>query len=219
MNQFTIYANESWCKTRDGKITHCLERDTMAFYHSDYIGRQGRHSISGTIENLICTFKNDIPPYSSQNALDDAMESLINIVVPDLYDIVCKLNTTLTVCVIPRAKVESSYNDNQKLFRQTISNSISILNDNRIIDGTRNILRHTDTATTHRFRSGHGGNGSMPYCGITNDTCTIMNVNGKNILLVDDLYTKSVNIDEDAIQALYNHGASNVYFYSIGKTI
>jgi hypothetical protein len=37
-------------------------------------------------------------------------------------------------------------------------------------------------------------------------------------LLIDDLYTKSVNIDEDWIQALYEKGAKNVIFYSVGKT-
>jgi len=34
--------------------------------------------------------------------------------------------------------------------------------------------------------------------------------------LVDDLYTKGVNIDEDAIQALLDKGAKNVVFYSVG---
>jgi phosphoribosylpyrophosphate synthetase len=59
----------------------------------------------------------------------------------------------------------------------------------------------------------------MPYPGITSDTCYISErVIGKNIILVDDLYTKTVNIDEDAIQALLDRGAESVTFYSLGKT-
>ena len=38
-------------------------------------------------------------------------------------------------------------------------------------------------------------------------------------ILIDDLYTASVNIDEDAIQALFDNGARSVIFYSLGKTI
>ena len=56
--------------------------------------------------------------------------------------------------------------------------------------------------------------------GITKATCTISNeVKGKDILLVDDLYTPELGIDDDAIQALFDHGASSVIFYSIGKTL
>ena len=43
--------------------------------------------------------------------------------------------------------------------------------------------------------------------------------NVKNILLIDDVYTKDVGIDEDAIQALFDHGAKSVIFYSVGKTL
>jgi predicted amidophosphoribosyltransferase len=42
---------------------------------------------------------------------------------------------------------------------------------------------------------------------------------GKDILLIDDVYTCSINIDEDAIQALYDNGANSVIFYAIGKTV
>ena len=60
----------------------------------------------------------------------------------------------------------------------------------------------------------------MPYAGITNDTCTLSDeIIGKDILLIDDLYTKTVNIDEDCLQALIDKGARSVYFYSIGKTV
>jgi len=67
---------------------------------------------------------------------------------------------------------------------------------------------------------GFTNDGLSPYQGITKDTCNISdNVIGKNILLIDDIYTKSVNIDEDAIQALLNKGAKLVVFYAVGRTV
>lgn len=68
-------------------------------------------------------------------------------------------------------------------------------------------------------RSGYGGDGDMPYVGITKATCKISNeVRGKDILLIDDIYTKGVNIDEDAIQALLDNSAKSVIFYAVAKT-
>lgn len=65
-----------------------------------------------------------------------------------------------------------------------------------------------------------GGAGELPYVGIAKDTCNISDdVIGQDILLIDDLYTKTVNIDEDCIQALLDKGARSVIFYSIGKTL
>ena len=67
---------------------------------------------------------------------------------------------------------------------------------------------------------GFNNDGDLPYVGITNATCNISDsVNGKDILLIDDIYTKTVNIDEDAIQALLNKGAKSVAFYAIGNTV
>jgi predicted amidophosphoribosyltransferase len=55
--------------------------------------------------------------------------------------------------------------------------------------------------------------------GKTKDTCLISNeIIGKDILLIDDIYTKSINIDEDAIQALLDKGAKSVIFYAVAKT-
>lgn len=91
---------------------------------------------------------------------------------------------------------------------------------NGFVDGTHDIIRHTDTATTHLARHGNGGLGELPYVGITKDTCNISNnIIRQDILLIDDLYTKTVNIDEDCIQALLDKGARSVIFYSIGNTL
>ena len=104
------------------------------------------------------------------------------------------------------------------MFKFTIREVISQLSE--FIDGTDFIIRHTDTRTTHRDRAGYGGNGDLPFPGITQETCTISEeVVEKNILLIDDLYTKSINIDEDVIQALLDENANTVFFYAIGRTV
>jgi hypothetical protein len=205
MQQFIIRKNEY------------LNQDILAFYHSDYSGG-GQWRIAGTIENIICTLKNDITPYSDY-VLQGAAKQLSSILLQDLPEIIRQTGLhNLTVCVIPRAKAESSYNPNQLLFKAIVRNVINPLQE--FNDGTNYIIRHTDTKTTHRAKWGYGGEGEMPYPGITTNTCTISdNVKGRNILLIDDLYTRSINIDEDAIQALLNKNAQRVIFYAIGKTI
>jgi hypothetical protein len=204
MNKFTIEPNQY------------LSKSIQAFYNSDYSGGGGRWNLDGTIENIICTLKNDITPYT-QNVLQTAVQRLSSILSTDLPEILqfTRLNS-LTVCAIPRAKV--NYNPNQLYLKSTILNVVNQLNG--FSNGIDFIIRHTDTRTTHRNRAGYGGNGNLPYPGITTETCTISNnVNGKDILLIDDLYTATVNIDEDAIQALLDKGARTVVFYAIGRTV
>ena len=95
------------------------------------------------------------------------------------------------------------------------------LGDN-FIDGTHFIIRHTNTRTTHlRIPiEGFDNDGRTPYPGITIDTCNMSDqIIGQNILLIDDIYTNNINIDEDVIQALLTNGANSVVFYAIGKTI
>lgn len=209
MNTFAIQSNEY------------LDSDIIGFYHSNYQGG-GNWRVSGTIENLICTLKNDITPYPS-HVLSSATSRLYDILNDDFLQISRNRRSIgiskLTVCVIPRAKSEDSYRANQKLFRNTVQRVVQ--NYPAIFeDGTHYIIRHTDTRTTHLARSGHGGTGDLPYQGITEETCHISEmIEGKDILLVDDLYTRTVNIDEDAIQALLENGANSVCFYAVGKTI
>jgi hypoxanthine-guanine phosphoribosyltransferase len=204
MEQFTIQQNEY------------LNRQIQGFYHADYEGGGGKWKEAGTIENIICTLKNDITPYSP-SVLQDAKQQLTKILGQDLPKIlqITEL-VNLTVCVIPRAK--ANYNANQLLFRATISEVVNHLSG--FSNGTNYIVRHTNTRTTHLNKSGNGGDGDLPYSGITNNTCSIDdNVRGKDILLIDDLYTQTINIDEDAIQALLDKGARSVVFYAVGKTM
>ncbi|WP_321317685.1 hypothetical protein [Labilibaculum sp.] len=204
MNGLTLETNEY------------LNKSIQVFYHSDYSGGCGRWKIEKTVENVICTLKNDITPYSDV-VLQKAVQHLSGILFKDLPEILQLIKLKkLTVCVIPRAKVD--YNPNQLLFKSTISNVVNQLSG--FSNGTDYLIRHTDTRTTHRNRAGYGGNGDMPYPGITIKTCTISNyIVDKDILLIDDLYTKTINIDEDAIQALLDKGARSVIFYAIGRAV
>lgn len=203
-NEFTIYAN------------NYLTSSVTAFYHADY-NSGGNWKTDGTIENMIWTLKNDASPFPYR--LPVAKQRLEQILLTDLPIIKNKLTfNNLTVCVVPRAKAESHYKKDQLLFKEIISLIVDKLPN--FIDGTKYIIRHANTRTTHLDRNGEGGDGNLPYPGITKNTCTISEqVNGKDILLIDDIYTKSVNIDEDAIQALFDNGAKSVTFYAIGKTV
>jgi len=219
MNSFTIQPEMSWFTnptTQARQQGLFLKQPIQAFCHADYSGGGGQWKIQGTIENVICTLKNDITPYTS-SVLQNASRQLANILIGDLPQILRQTGkSNLTVCVIPRAK--ANHNADQLLFKATVSDVVNRLNG--FNNGTNYIIRHTDTITTHRARWGHGGNGAMPYPGITKNTCRISDeVRDKDILLIDDLYTKSVNIDEDAIQALLDTGAKSVVFYAVGNTI
>jgi hypothetical protein len=200
MNYFTITPNEY------------LNKNIQAYYRHDYttFGTEGNPDFINHLKN---TFDS-----TSLSVLQAAVNELIKVLYEDLPEIKnLHGNTNLTVCVIPRAKAETSYSDNQKLFKRVISSVVNKIGG--LANGTNYIIRLTNTRTTHMNRSGYGGDGDMPYVGITKATCHISNeVRGKDILLIDDIYTKGVNIDEDAIQALLDNGANSVTFYSVAKT-
>lgn len=222
MNTFKIPSELSWYTsptTNARQRGQFLSQPIDAFYHSDYQGGdETQRNTIGTVENVICTLKNRFQN-KSKEVLLQAENDLIGILKVDLPLILQKTRKdNLTVCVIPRAKAEGYYSENQKLFRKVISLVVDKLS--QFDNGISYIIRHTNTRTTHLDRSGHGGEGDLPYPGITKNTCTISSeVKGKDILLIDDLYTKTVNIDEDAIQALLDKGANSVVFYAIGKTL
>jgi hypothetical protein len=196
-----------------------LKQNTNAFYHDDYNGGDcERREKIGTVENIITTLKNQFKD-KSREVLKQAAINLIKILKKDLPEILQKTGrSSLTVCVVPRSKAESHYRKDQLLFREIISFVVDKLA--YFENGTRYIIRHSNTRTTHLDRSGYGGDGDLPYPGITKKTCNISEgVKGKDILLIDDLYTETINIDEDAIQALLDKEANSVTFYSIGKTV
>lgn len=201
MNEFVIEPN------------YFLSRKINAFYHTDYIGYKKPGN-----PNYINILKNTYNSYST-SYLNSAAKELFNVLHIDLPLIIQKNNSKpLHVCVVPRAK--AAYQPSQLLFKKTVSDVL--LNINGLIDETNGIVRHTNTKTTHLPPNtpNYENDGDYPYKGITKNTCHISDsIREKNILLVDDIYTKTINIIEDAIEALFEHGARSVIFYSVAKTV
>lgn len=125
------------------------------------------------------------------------------------------------IIIVPRAKALSCYSYYQLGFKHIVEEFAQ--NSNLVENGTDMITRHTTTATTHLIKHyekiGKPLDGEKPYPGITLDTCHIdERVKGRNIILIDDIYTKTIGIDEDCIQALYTKGANKIVLYTIGHT-
>ena len=190
-----------------------LSRSTNAFCHVPYT-RMGNPGNPDYLNDLKNTF-NDF----SEHKLQSAVQELRDVLQEDLPQILRSLGfVVITVCVVPRAKVENAYQPSQQLFRATVQAAIA--QRHGFTDGTNYIRRHTNTRTTHLRNPirNHTNDGPLPYPGITAETCEISpNFMGNDILLIDDIYTPSVNIDEDAINALLKAGAHTVTFYAVGK--
>lgn len=196
-----------------------LQTNVDAYYCLDYT-KYGAH---GNPDFLV-VFKNTFAD-TPKDRLNDALRELF----PFYHQILQLLSqeNLNTICVVPRSKARSSYQENQLLFLKAIREIITTIQSEfdgisfNVVcsDGSDYIIRHTDTRTTHLDKSGRGGNGDLPYPGITADTCFLSNkIQGKRILLIDDIYTKTINIDEDCIQALLDKGAEKVVLFTIAKT-
>ncbi|MCO5191452.1 MAG: amidophosphoribosyltransferase [Anaerolineae bacterium] len=203
MNQFQINANEY------------LSRPTMAFFHVPYtkMGNPGNPNYLNDLKNTYNSFSN--------RKLQSAVQELHKALQTDLPHILQLLDfNEIVVCVVPRAKAESKYHANQQLFRRTVQ--MVALQTSGFVDGTSYLSRHTNTKTTHLRKPipNYENDGPEPYPGITRDTCSFSShVESKDILLIDDIYTPGVNIDEDAINALLGADARTVTFYAIGKVM
>ncbi|HEU6435910.1 MAG TPA: hypothetical protein VE028_00470 [Nitratidesulfovibrio sp.] len=188
-----------------------LFRDVAGYYHAVYTGHRNPGN-PDYINDLKNTF-NNFP----QSVLDAACGALRQALRGDLVAVMREMKLDqVMVCVVPRAKVR--YEKNQLLFKATVKEVVNCIAG--MVDGTECIVRKIDTRTTHLGRDvrNYNNEGDDPYPGITKGTCTISSsVFGKDVLLIDDLYTARVKIDEDVIQALFEHGARSVTFYSIGK--
>lgn len=194
-----------------------LMQNIQAYYHTVFYGSKN----FAENPNYLYKFKNDPQHNWTDYQLNQAISELKYVLRKDLPEILNEQTVNvLTVCVIPRAKADDTYRANQLLFKSTIKAVVTELEG--FFDGTDYIIRHTNTKTTHLRKPMEGfvNDGRMPYKGITAETCHISNnVINKDILLIDDIYTHSVNIDEDAIQALLDKGAKTVIFYAIGRTV
>lgn len=194
-----------------------LTQNIQGFYHTDFGGVELPNN-----PNYLYKLKNDPHHNWSDYRIKEAQQQLLQVLLNDLPNVLAKVNFhPMTVCVVPRAKADTTYRPNQLLFKATVRNAINQLS-NSFIDGTTFIERRINTKTTHLRRPMEGfvNDGSEPYPGISLDTCNFSNkINGRNILLIDDIYTKTVNIDEDMVQALLSSKANSVTFYAIGNTI
>lgn len=203
MNKFTMEPNEF------------LSRNVPCYFHADFhgAGQPGN-------PDFLYKLKNDPHHNWSQQQIKYAANDLKKVIRIDFPEIIKQAEvSTLTVCVVPRAKAESSYRPDQLLFKTTVGECARLVDG--FVDGSDFIIRHTNTRTTHLRRpiEGFENDGRMPYPGISSETCNFSTqIKGRNILLVDDIYTKTVNIDEDMAQALFDNGARSVVFYAIGNT-
>ena len=184
----------------------------FAYCHDWYYTRNDPRNTMRYLTDL----KNDIPPYRSMAELQKSEKRLAEVLRADFKKLVAR-HGQLTVCGVPRSKRENGYPYSQMGLKRTIRAVVNEIPE--LADGMDYIIRHTDTVCTHRDRARYGGAGERPRPGLLKDTCRLStDIRGRDILLVDDIYTANVGIDEDAIQAMYDMGAKSVIFYAVGCT-
>lgn len=196
-----------------------LNKQIVAFYDCAYMRPDPEGSgFSLRVSDAIRTLKNTFNR-ENDNELFRAKNYIRTIATTDLKQIIeqQRIENPIIVCV-PRSKAD--FSDRQLLFRKAISEAA---NNTVATNGAEYIRRIRNTKTTHLANTRKGdmsGDGDMPYPGITNDTCHLSgSVSGRNVILVDDIYTKTVNIDEDCCQFLLDNGAKSVTLYTICKTM
>jgi hypothetical protein len=194
-----------------------LTQDIQGFYHTDFGGIELPNN-----PNYLYKLKNDPHHSWTEFRMQEAQQQLLAVLLNDLPNVLAQTNrNSLTVCVVPRAKADATYRPDQLLFKATVRSAVISLG-NSFVDGTNLIIRHTNTKTTHLRRpmDGFVNDGTEPYPGVSLDTCSFSAIiNSRDILLIDDIYTRTVNIDEDMIQALLSNDANSVTFYAIGNTV
>ena len=187
-----------------------LGRDVDLYFHAPYYGFSSAENTLRYVNYL----KNDRRGYDKLIASSEDMAA--KVLAADLAELV-GMYGPLTVCGIPRSKRESVYPPEKMGLKRAIRKAIT-MNPN-LADGMDYIVRHTNTLCTHRSYWGYGGDGEGPRPGLMRDTCNLSaDIAGKNIVLVDDIYTAGVGIDEDGVQALLDAGARSVIMYAFGCT-
>lgn len=191
-----------------------LKKNTPGYYHQFYTGykKENNPDYLNHLKNTFGSIEHIL--------LEEARDKVVNILVADIPKIMRKRNITecMLVCV-PRAKKLKSYLNSQLMFIDSVSIASRYITGT--VYGKNCIERVINTRTTHLANADSIPNdGDMPYPGITAATCEIdkTRVLNQNIILIDDIYTRTVNIDEDCIQALLDNGAKEVIFYSVAYT-
>ena len=188
-----------------------LGRSVEIYCHAKYFGFYSdvnTISFVNYLKNDLMTFTHLVPKSELEAA---------QVLAADLSELVRKYRP-FTVCGIPRSKRESIYPAEKMGLKRAIRKAVASIP--QLTDGLDYIVRHTNTKCTHRSYWGHGGDGEMPRPGLLRDTCSLSPaIAGKRIVLVDDIYTPGVGIDEDGVQALFDAGARSVILYTFGYTV
>lgn len=177
------------------------------------------------LKNDICSTRRDCL-IDAQQKLRECLHGALSELIIEIRDELSK-DEKLLVCLVPRAQQERNYRPEQLLFKEILREVL--VGRSEVEDGIECIKRVKDTPTTHR-KNNNGIAIDPQVCapqpdgvegkpGFTLRSCEISDqVRGRTILLVDDVYTRDINIDEDAIQALYDSGAKDVLLYVVGYT-
>lgn len=202
-----------------------LDKQVNAYAHGLYIPY--RSTYSGDLTDLILNLKG-----RATCNIDAVKTEAANIIQKDLDIIITSLEKYQKhrpiVVAMARSKPDNFWPDYALQFRPAISRALSNSrvgvekSDGRwMLDGVQFLQRVKETQTTHLARSTKvRNNGPAPYRGITKDTCVLNgDVHDKYIILVDDIYTTGVCVDEDCIQYLYDNGAQDVLLYVLGITV
>lgn len=123
------------------------------------------------------------------------------------------LRKRIVVTAVPRSKPLSYYYQNQTLFYSCLNEVLQNSSFN-FENGIKYIERRQLTPASHLNK------GLRINPGTTLETCCISReIQGRIVILVDDIYTRTINIDEDAIQALYEYGAELIVLYTVARTV
>lgn len=208
------------------KLRACeyLNRDANCFYVLDYL-RYGNPDNPQFILDLKNTYNSVSLP-----VLQAAKQTARDIIVRWTPEIMRRMNlSACSMVCVPRSKAFDTYTPNQMFLLCAVHEAAQLLAGHGVTNAAAAIRRTVSTRTTHlradTERVMPGGRrerntGDAPYPGITWRTCLIdpAAVRGRTVLLVDDIYTGGVHIDEDCIQALYNAGAENVVLFALSCT-
>jgi len=186
--------------------------EVIGYFHDEYYGMYSPDNRLRFVNALKNDRRNTPAEVIRQNEM-----LLVSAIRGDLMRIT-QMYGRLTLCGVPRSKRENSYPWDKMGLKRALRQAAA---ENPLLDdGLDYIVRHTDTRCTHRDRWGYGGMGELPRTGLIQDTCHLSpEIAGKDILLVDDIYTPNCGIDEDAICAVLGAGARSVVFYAVGYTV
>ena len=190
-----------------------LDRNIRGFYHAKWYGSKKSKSL-----RYLEIIKQSPSNRQKQWRIDNASEVLYETLMQDLQHISRRMsNQSLTVCVSPGTKKDSLYGEEPRIFQQIVSSCANKLLD--FFDGSSFIQRNKskffifmNTPVNHLINRVRGD-----YRGEALDNCEFSEeIKGRDILLVNEVYYKIINHDEDMVQALFEKGARSVTFYAVG---